>query len=33
MKRDKSRFKRLKTLLPFQDVTHPNVVAHSAVVL
>ena len=32
MKRDKSRFKRLTTLLPFQDVTHTKVVAHSTVV-
>jgi hypothetical protein len=32
VKRDKSRFKRLTTLLPFQDVTHPKVVAHSTVV-
>ncbi len=29
MKRDKSRFKGLTTLVPFQDVTHPNAVVHS----
>jgi hypothetical protein len=29
VKRNKARFKRLTTLLPFQDVTNPKVVAHS----